>query len=73
MEDSAPRKRWYGKLLPGVNYPGSKALSLLLHILTVANGGILAGCGFAVHYLQATIQVDVKEEGKELRYFADDM
>eukprot|EP00972_Heterocapsa_arctica_P049910 7341283-Heterocapsa_arctica.AAC.1 len=38
-----------------------------------ADGGILAGCGFAVHYLKATIKVDVKEEEKELRYFVDDM
>eukprot|EP00972_Heterocapsa_arctica_P077954 11496023-Heterocapsa_arctica.AAC.1 len=38
-----------------------------------ADGGILAGCGFAVHYLKATIKVDVKEEGKELRHFLDDM
>eukprot|EP00972_Heterocapsa_arctica_P064687 9545667-Heterocapsa_arctica.AAC.1 len=41
--------------------------------LVPANGGILAGCGFAVHYFQATIKVDVKEEGKELIYFVDDM
>eukprot|EP00972_Heterocapsa_arctica_P032269 4756342-Heterocapsa_arctica.AAC.1 len=41
--------------------------------LVPANGGILVGCGFAVHYLKATIKVDVKEEGKELRYFVDDM
>eukprot|EP00972_Heterocapsa_arctica_P087244 12864963-Heterocapsa_arctica.AAC.1 len=38
-----------------------------------ANGGIFAGCGFAVHYLKATIKVYVTEEGKELRYFVDDM
>eukprot|EP00972_Heterocapsa_arctica_P024240 3574992-Heterocapsa_arctica.AAC.1 len=38
-----------------------------------ADGGILAGCGFSVHYLKATITVDVKEEGKELRDFVDDM
>eukprot|EP00972_Heterocapsa_arctica_P022735 3346596-Heterocapsa_arctica.AAC.1 len=41
--------------------------------LVPANGGSLAGCGFAVHYLKATIKVDVKEEGKELIYFVDDM
>eukprot|EP00972_Heterocapsa_arctica_P003384 505018-Heterocapsa_arctica.AAC.1 len=32
--------------------------------LIPATGGILAGCGFAE---------DVKEEGKEVRYFVDDM
>eukprot|EP00972_Heterocapsa_arctica_P011792 1726782-Heterocapsa_arctica.AAC.1 len=41
--------------------------------LVPANGGILAGCGFAVRYLKAMIKVDVKEEGKELRDFVDDM
>eukprot|EP00972_Heterocapsa_arctica_P041238 6079595-Heterocapsa_arctica.AAC.1 len=40
--------------------------------LVPADGGILAGCG-AVPYLKATIKVDVKEEGKELRDFVDDM
>eukprot|EP00972_Heterocapsa_arctica_P085155 12547305-Heterocapsa_arctica.AAC.2 len=33
----------------------------------------MAGCGFAVHYLKATMKVDVKEEGKELRDLVDDM
>eukprot|EP00972_Heterocapsa_arctica_P044190 6523019-Heterocapsa_arctica.AAC.1 len=41
--------------------------------LVPANGGILAGCGFAVHYLKTMIKVDVKEEGEELRYLVDDM
>eukprot|EP00972_Heterocapsa_arctica_P109307 16095146-Heterocapsa_arctica.AAC.1 len=41
--------------------------------LVPADGGMLAGCGFAVHYLKATIKVDVKEEGKELRDFVDDI
>eukprot|EP00972_Heterocapsa_arctica_P111738 16427829-Heterocapsa_arctica.AAC.1 len=41
--------------------------------LAPADGGILAGCGFAVHYLKATIKVDVKEEGKEPIYLLDDM
>eukprot|EP00972_Heterocapsa_arctica_P022943 3374873-Heterocapsa_arctica.AAC.1 len=41
--------------------------------LVPANGGILAGCSFAVHYLKAMIKVDVKEEGKELRDLVDDM
>eukprot|EP00972_Heterocapsa_arctica_P035854 5273584-Heterocapsa_arctica.AAC.1 len=41
--------------------------------LVPANGGILAGCGFAVHYLKATIKVDVKEGGKERRDFVDNM
>eukprot|EP00972_Heterocapsa_arctica_P038051 5600921-Heterocapsa_arctica.AAC.1 len=41
--------------------------------LVQADGGILAGCGFAFHYLKATIKVEVKEEGTELRYFVDDM
>eukprot|EP00972_Heterocapsa_arctica_P064679 9543729-Heterocapsa_arctica.AAC.1 len=40
--------------------------------LVPANGGILAGCGIAIHLLKATLKVDVKEEGKELRYFVDD-
>eukprot|EP00972_Heterocapsa_arctica_P029065 4276233-Heterocapsa_arctica.AAC.1 len=30
--------------------------------LVPADGGILAGCGFAVHYLKAIIKVDIKEE-----------
>eukprot|EP00972_Heterocapsa_arctica_P109430 16114039-Heterocapsa_arctica.AAC.1 len=33
-----------------------------------ANGGILAGCGYAVHF-----KVEVKEEGQELRDLVDDM
>eukprot|EP00972_Heterocapsa_arctica_P108454 15972632-Heterocapsa_arctica.AAC.1 len=33
----------------------------------------MAGCGFAVHYLKAMIKKGVKEEGKELRDFVDDM
>eukprot|EP00972_Heterocapsa_arctica_P034148 5026462-Heterocapsa_arctica.AAC.1 len=41
--------------------------------LVPADGSILAGCGFAVHYLKATMKVDVKEEGKELRDLVDDM
>ena len=41
--------------------------------LVPAGGGILAGCGFAVYFLKSTIKVDVKEEGKELRDFVDDM
>eukprot|EP00972_Heterocapsa_arctica_P010769 1578685-Heterocapsa_arctica.AAC.1 len=41
--------------------------------LAPADGGILAGCGFAVHCFKATIKVDVKEEGKELRDFVDGM
>eukprot|EP00972_Heterocapsa_arctica_P022438 3300504-Heterocapsa_arctica.AAC.1 len=41
--------------------------------LVPADGGILAGCGFAVHFLKATIKVDVEEEGKELKDFVDDM
>eukprot|EP00972_Heterocapsa_arctica_P100362 14799882-Heterocapsa_arctica.AAC.1 len=41
--------------------------------LVPADGEILAGCGFAVHCLKATIKVDVKEEGKEPRDFVDDM
>eukprot|EP00972_Heterocapsa_arctica_P016192 2387781-Heterocapsa_arctica.AAC.1 len=41
--------------------------------LVPADGGILAGYGFAVRYLKATIKVDAKEEGKELRYFVDDV
>eukprot|EP00972_Heterocapsa_arctica_P091484 13496807-Heterocapsa_arctica.AAC.1 len=41
--------------------------------LAPANGGIVAGCGFAVHYLKEMSKVDVKEEGKKLRYFVDDM
>eukprot|EP00972_Heterocapsa_arctica_P066080 9748144-Heterocapsa_arctica.AAC.1 len=41
--------------------------------LIPANGGILDGCGFAVHYLKAMIKEDVKEEGKELRDYVDDM
>eukprot|EP00972_Heterocapsa_arctica_P094565 13945793-Heterocapsa_arctica.AAC.1 len=38
-----------------------------------ANRGILAGCGYAVHFLKAMIKVEVKEEEKELRDFVDDM
>eukprot|EP00972_Heterocapsa_arctica_P109031 16056919-Heterocapsa_arctica.AAC.1 len=41
--------------------------------LVPVNGGILAGCGFAVHFLKSTMKVDVKEEGKGLRYFVNDM
>eukprot|EP00972_Heterocapsa_arctica_P062760 9257156-Heterocapsa_arctica.AAC.1 len=41
--------------------------------LIPANGGILAGCGFAVHYLKAMIKEDVNEEGNELIHFVDDM
>eukprot|EP00972_Heterocapsa_arctica_P003395 507072-Heterocapsa_arctica.AAC.1 len=41
--------------------------------LVPANGGILAGCGFAVHFLKATIKAHVKEEGKEIRDFVDEM
>eukprot|EP00972_Heterocapsa_arctica_P058292 8600125-Heterocapsa_arctica.AAC.1 len=36
-----------------------------------ANGGILAGFGYAVHFLKAMIKVEVKEEEKELRDFVD--
>eukprot|EP00972_Heterocapsa_arctica_P016828 2484563-Heterocapsa_arctica.AAC.1 len=31
-----------------------------------ANRGILAGCGYAVHYLKAMINEEVKDEGNEL-------
>eukprot|EP00972_Heterocapsa_arctica_P105213 15502796-Heterocapsa_arctica.AAC.1 len=41
--------------------------------LVPAGGGILAGCGFAIHFLKPTIKVDVKEEGKEIIDFVDDM
>jgi hypothetical protein len=41
--------------------------------LVPANGGILAGCGFAVHYLKGTIKVDVKDDDRGLRNFVDDM
>eukprot|EP00972_Heterocapsa_arctica_P049945 7345634-Heterocapsa_arctica.AAC.1 len=38
-----------------------------------ANRGILAGCGYAVHFLKAMIKVEVKEEDQELRDFVDAM
>eukprot|EP00972_Heterocapsa_arctica_P016161 2382632-Heterocapsa_arctica.AAC.1 len=37
-----------------------------------ASRGILAGCGYAVHYLKAMIKEEVKDD-HELRYFVDDM
>eukprot|EP00972_Heterocapsa_arctica_P067703 9996150-Heterocapsa_arctica.AAC.1 len=37
------------------------------------NSIILAGCGYAVHFLKAMIKVEVKEEDQELRDFVDDM
>eukprot|EP00972_Heterocapsa_arctica_P024753 3651540-Heterocapsa_arctica.AAC.1 len=38
-----------------------------------ANGGILAGCAYAVTILKATIKQEVKDEGNELRDYVDDM
>ncbi len=38
-----------------------------------ANGGILAGCAFAVNILKAMIKHDVKDDGNELRDYVDDM
>eukprot|EP00972_Heterocapsa_arctica_P038311 5639688-Heterocapsa_arctica.AAC.1 len=38
-----------------------------------ANSGILAGCAFAVHYLKAMINQDVKYENNELIYYVDDI
>eukprot|EP00972_Heterocapsa_arctica_P008181 1196880-Heterocapsa_arctica.AAC.1 len=38
-----------------------------------ANRGVLAGCACAVHYLEAMVKEDVKDENNELRYSADDM
>eukprot|EP00972_Heterocapsa_arctica_P042178 6217341-Heterocapsa_arctica.AAC.1 len=38
-----------------------------------ANRGILAGCGYAVHYLKTTIKEEVKDGQHELRDFVDDM
>eukprot|EP00972_Heterocapsa_arctica_P077309 11403672-Heterocapsa_arctica.AAC.1 len=38
-----------------------------------ATRGILAGCGYAVHFLKAMIKVEVREEDQELRDFVDDI
>eukprot|EP00972_Heterocapsa_arctica_P022123 3255082-Heterocapsa_arctica.AAC.1 len=38
-----------------------------------ANKGILAGCGYAMHFLKAMIKVEVNDEEAELIYFVDDM
>eukprot|EP00972_Heterocapsa_arctica_P113116 16435411-Heterocapsa_arctica.AAC.1 len=38
-----------------------------------ANGGILAGCAFAVDILKAMIKYDVKDDDNELRDNVDDM
>eukprot|EP00972_Heterocapsa_arctica_P004696 696398-Heterocapsa_arctica.AAC.1 len=37
-----------------------------------ANGGILAGCAFAVNILKAMIKHDVKDDDNELRDYVDD-
>eukprot|EP00972_Heterocapsa_arctica_P031307 4609430-Heterocapsa_arctica.AAC.1 len=41
--------------------------------LITANRGMLAGCGYVVHYLKDMIKEDVKEEGNELIHVVDDM
>eukprot|EP00972_Heterocapsa_arctica_P082386 12140844-Heterocapsa_arctica.AAC.1 len=38
-----------------------------------ANRGILAGCGYAVHYLKAMINKEVKDDQREPRDFVDDV
>eukprot|EP00972_Heterocapsa_arctica_P032577 4798947-Heterocapsa_arctica.AAC.1 len=38
-----------------------------------ANGGILAGCAFAVNILKAMIKHDVTYDDNELRYYVDYM
>eukprot|EP00972_Heterocapsa_arctica_P056065 8269503-Heterocapsa_arctica.AAC.1 len=38
-----------------------------------ANGGIIAGCAFAVNILKAMIKYDVKDDDNELRDYVDDM
>eukprot|EP00972_Heterocapsa_arctica_P071847 10613006-Heterocapsa_arctica.AAC.1 len=38
-----------------------------------ANRGFLAGCAFAVHYLKALIEEDVKDENNDLRDYVDDV
>eukprot|EP00972_Heterocapsa_arctica_P015881 2341190-Heterocapsa_arctica.AAC.1 len=38
-----------------------------------ANGGIIAGCAFAVNSLKAMIKYDVKDDDNELRDYVDDM
>eukprot|EP00972_Heterocapsa_arctica_P102823 15154958-Heterocapsa_arctica.AAC.1 len=38
-----------------------------------ANTDIMAGCGYAVHYIKAMLKEDVKDENNELRDLVDDM
>eukprot|EP00972_Heterocapsa_arctica_P042641 6285851-Heterocapsa_arctica.AAC.1 len=59
MEDSAHRKHWFGKLRPEHSVAAKAAVktgcnSTVVHKanteLVQADGGIFAGCGFAVHF-----------------------